>query len=48
MSDHRTSRWFALPGWANTPREEFGLELKPFNGPIDVLMVDYVEKPLPD
>ena len=48
--------WFPKPDAPDIPlpsvftglREKFGLELKPFTGPIDVLIVDHVEKPSAD
>lgn len=37
-----------LPSLPAALREKFGLELKPQNGPVDVLVIDHVEKPTPN
>jgi uncharacterized protein (TIGR03435 family) len=38
----------SLPSLPTAMRERFGLELKPDTGPVEVLVIDRAEKPLPD
>ena len=37
-----------LPSLVGARKEQFGLELKPDTGPVDVLVIDRAEKPLPN
>ena len=38
----------SLPSLTAAMRERFGLELKPDAGPVEVLVIDKAEKPLPN
>jgi uncharacterized protein (TIGR03435 family) len=47
-ADNDTPADSTLPSLPTLLREQFGLELKPETAPVDVLVIDHVEKPTPN
>ena len=47
-SDKAEAEASSLPSLPTVLREKFGLVLKPQTAPVDVLVIDHVEKPSPN